>query len=264
MGRRAVSPSGAVPLFLRRKDSATLPVCDRRVSYSAPHGQTAPPVTPKMEATANFACRRCTTACLLWPAGTTNQLHRVFLHHTVSEADSLGLRRQEARPILFVNRSDVPGCRWFLVPFSYFHRADLLQRPRQTCAKCCNQGCGTHRPPHLRNGAPLLNSGAFFWAPPCSRQRKMSLYGTYALRNRLDKEFGVSSLPSPGYFEAALGVVGWLTSLYFGKAGAALRNSDQGRFALMAIYYSKSEKSYWLNCGQAKLPLCSYYKIGKK
>ena len=53
-GRRAVSPSGAVPLFLRRKDSATLPVCDRRVSYSAPHGQTAPPVTPKMEATANF------------------------------------------------------------------------------------------------------------------------------------------------------------------------------------------------------------------
>ena len=46
-----------------------------------------------------FACRRCTTACLLWPAGTTNQLHRVFLHHTVSEADSLGFRRQEARPI---------------------------------------------------------------------------------------------------------------------------------------------------------------------
>ena len=46
-----------------------------------------------------FACRRRTTACLLWPAGTTNQLHRVFLHHTVSEADSLGLRRQEARPI---------------------------------------------------------------------------------------------------------------------------------------------------------------------
>ena len=165
MGRRAVSPSGAVPLFLRRKDSATLPVCDRRVSYSAPHGQTAPPVTPKMEATANFACRRCTTACLLWPAGTTNQLHRVFLHHTVSEADSLGFRRQEARPILFVNRSDVPGCRWFLVPFSYFHRADLLQRPRQTCAKCCNQGCDTHKPPHLHNGAPLLNSGASFWAP---------------------------------------------------------------------------------------------------
>lgn len=46
-----------------------------------------------------FACRRCTIACLLWPAGTTNQLHRVFLHHTVSEADSLGFRRQEARPI---------------------------------------------------------------------------------------------------------------------------------------------------------------------
>ena len=102
---------------------------------------------------------------MLWPAGTTNQLHRVFLHHTVSEADSLGLRRQEARPILFVNRSDVPGCRWFLVPFSYFHRADLLQRPRQTCAKCCNQGCDTHKPPYLHNGAPLLNSGASFWAP---------------------------------------------------------------------------------------------------
>lgn len=112
-----------------------------------------------------FACRRCTKTCLFWPAGTTNQLHRVFLHHTVSEADSLGLRRQEARPILFVNRSDVPGSRWFLVPFSYFHRADFLQRPRQTRTKCFYLGCDTPKPPHLRNGAPMLNSGAFFWAP---------------------------------------------------------------------------------------------------
>ena len=77
----------------------------------------------------------------------------------------------------------------------------------------------------------------------------MSLYGTYAHRNGLDKEFGVSSLPSPGYFAAALGVVGWLTSLYFGKAGAALRNNAQGRSALMAVYSSQREKSYWPNCG---------------
>lgn len=103
-----------------------------------------------------------------------------------------------------------------------------MQRPRQTRTKCFYLGCDAHKPPHLRNGAPLLNSGASFWAPPCSRQREMSPYGTYAHRNGLGQEFGVSSCPSPGYFEAALGVVSWLTSLYLGKAGAAFENNDWG------------------------------------
>ena len=53
-GRRAVSPSGAVPLFLRRQDPAALLACGMPETHSAPHGQTAPPVTPKMEITANF------------------------------------------------------------------------------------------------------------------------------------------------------------------------------------------------------------------
>lgn len=92
----------------------------------------------------------------------------------------------------------------------------------------------------------------------------MSLYGTYAHRNGLGQEFGVSSCPSSGYFTAALGVVGWLTSLYLGKAGAAFENNDWGQFALMAIYYSKPEKSYCPNCGWTELSLCFYHKIGKK
>ena len=45
-----------------------------------------------------FACRRCTMACLPWPAGTANQLHYIFSHRVVSETDSPGLRRREARP----------------------------------------------------------------------------------------------------------------------------------------------------------------------
>ena len=53
-GRRAVSPRGAVPFFFRRKDWQLCPSATGGASHSAPHGQTAPPVTPKMEATANF------------------------------------------------------------------------------------------------------------------------------------------------------------------------------------------------------------------
>ena len=53
-GRRAVSPSGAVPPFLRRKDWQLCSSATGGASYFAPHGQTAPPVTPKMEATSNF------------------------------------------------------------------------------------------------------------------------------------------------------------------------------------------------------------------
>lgn len=53
-GRRAVSPGVAGPPFLRRKDWQLCPSATGGARYSAPHGQTAPPVTPKMEATANF------------------------------------------------------------------------------------------------------------------------------------------------------------------------------------------------------------------
>ena len=77
----------------------------------------------------------------------------------------------------------------------------------------------------------------------------MSPYGTYAHRNGLGQEFGVSSCPSPGYFTAALGVVGWLTSLYFGKAGAAFENKDWGDPPLAAIYYSKLKRFYCPSCG---------------
>lgn len=72
----------------------------------------------------------------------------------------------------------------------------------------------------------------------------MSPYGTYAHRNGLGQEFGVSSCPSSGYFTAALGVVGWLTSLYFGKAGAAFETKDRGYPPLVTIYYSKPKRLY--------------------
>lgn len=161
-----------------------------------------------------FACRRCTIACLLWPAGTTNQPPlRLLAPHSIGDwFPRLSPTRSPTHLIFTGQMYPVRG--GFRFHSLIFLRADFLQRPRQTRTKCCYQGCGTPKPPHLRNGAPLLNSGASFWGPPCSRQREMSPYGTYAHRNGLGQEFGVSSWPSPGYFTAALGVVGCLTSLY--------------------------------------------------
>ena len=67
-GRRAVSPSGAVPPFLRRKDWQLCPSATGGARYFAPHGQTAPPATLKMGITPNLTRRRCTGSLFIQPA----------------------------------------------------------------------------------------------------------------------------------------------------------------------------------------------------